>query len=44
MSLIVFRVRQWGGHIPYGPYIILGAFLWIFFGPDIVRWYFDKLF
>jgi len=42
--LIVVRLRQWGGHIPYGPYIIVGAFLWIFFGPDIVRWYFDKLF
>jgi len=39
--LILFRLRQWGGHIPYGPYIIIGTFLWIFWGPDIVQQYFQ---
>jgi leader peptidase (prepilin peptidase) / N-methyltransferase len=39
ISLILFGQRGWGGHIPYGPYIIIAAFAWIFFGPEVVRWY-----
>lgn len=39
MALIVFGARKWGAHIPYGPYIIAGAFAWMFLGREVVGWY-----
>lgn len=39
ISLIVFGARKWGAHIPYGPYIITGAFAWMFLGREAVAWY-----
>ncbi len=29
------------GHIPFGPYLALGAYLALLFGPDIIRWYLE---
>jgi len=29
------------GHIPFGPYLALGAYLCFLFGPEIVSWYTD---
>ena len=43
ISLIVFGARKWGAHIPYGPYIIVGAFIWMFFGREVTGWYLDQL-
>jgi leader peptidase (prepilin peptidase)/N-methyltransferase len=43
LSLLVFRLRDWGAKIPYGPYIACGALLWMFWGKDLVDWYFDML-
>ncbi len=42
ISLIVFGERKWGAHIPYGPYIVVGAFAWMFFGSEVVRWYLQQ--
>jgi len=25
--------------IPFGPYLVLGALLYIFFGPQLISWY-----
>jgi leader peptidase (prepilin peptidase)/N-methyltransferase len=36
--LIALRAHQWGRPIPYGPYIVAAAFVWIFFGPDLTQW------
>lgn len=38
----VFR-EQWSRPLPFGPYLALGAFLWIFTGPAIWFWYIDLL-
>ena len=38
MLLIAFRAHQWGRPIPYGPYIVVASFVWIFFGTDLTRW------
>jgi leader peptidase (prepilin peptidase)/N-methyltransferase len=43
LALIAFGQRQWGAHIPYGPYIVGGVFLWIFYGPEILRWYLGQM-
>jgi leader peptidase (prepilin peptidase)/N-methyltransferase len=39
LLLIVTGKTDWQSRIPYGPYIVLGALTWIFFGQEIVRWY-----
>jgi leader peptidase (prepilin peptidase) / N-methyltransferase len=31
--------REWGGKLPYGPYLAFAAVLWMFFGPDLVDYY-----
>jgi leader peptidase (prepilin peptidase)/N-methyltransferase len=31
--------REWSAKIPFGPYLALGALLWLFTGPEFVRWY-----
>jgi leader peptidase (prepilin peptidase)/N-methyltransferase len=31
--------REWSAKIPFGPYLALGALLWLFTGPEIVGWY-----
>lgn len=31
--------REWSAKIPFGPYLSLGALLWIFYGPELVGWY-----
>ena len=36
--LLVSR-GQVGGKIPYGPYLALGAALWLVCGPEMVNWY-----
>ncbi len=37
--LILARKRDWQSRIPYGPYIALGAGIWIFYGHELVVWY-----
>ncbi len=31
--------REWSAKIPFGPYLALGALIWMFSGPGIVSWY-----
>src|SRR5215472_7444490 len=40
ITLIVMGKREWSSRLPYGPYIALGAAIWIFGGWHL----FDKLF
>ena len=37
-SLLLGR-REWSAKIPFGPYLALGALVWMFFGARLVAWY-----
>jgi len=39
LSGIAFRRMQWQTRIPYGPYLVVGAVLWVFYGQSIMQWY-----
>ena len=41
-TLLITRGRS-GGKIPFGPYLALGAFLWILCGPELLAFYFARL-
>jgi leader peptidase (prepilin peptidase)/N-methyltransferase len=36
---LVLGKRVWSAKLPFGPYLALGALVWIFFGDELVRWY-----
>ena len=36
---IFLRRLQWQTRIPYGPYLVVGAVLWVFYGTAMVHWY-----
>ncbi|MEW6601474.1 MAG: prepilin peptidase [Nitrospirota bacterium] len=40
ISLIILKGREWGSRIPFGPYLATGVLISIFWGRDILRWYF----
>ncbi len=31
--------REWSAKIPFGPYLAVGALIWLFTGPELVKWY-----
>jgi leader peptidase (prepilin peptidase)/N-methyltransferase len=37
-SLLLGR-REWSAKIPFGPYLALGALIWMFFGMRLIAWY-----
>ena len=37
--LIAARKKDWQSRVPYGPYIALGAVIWVFYGQSLVEWY-----
>jgi leader peptidase (prepilin peptidase)/N-methyltransferase len=38
---IVLGKREWSTKIPFGPYLALGALIWLFSGPELVDWYWN---
>jgi leader peptidase (prepilin peptidase)/N-methyltransferase len=40
-TLLITRGRS-GGRIPFGPYLALGALLWLFCGPELLAHYFAR--
>jgi len=41
-SLLVGK-RVWSAKLPFGPYLAIGALVWMFFGNSLVGWYLDLL-
>lgn len=42
LTIVVGR-REWSAKIPFGPYLALGALVWLFAGWEIVGWYLRAL-
>lgn len=44
VGMLLLATRRLGdaGRIPFGPYLAVGALLWIAVGPEFVRWYFTR--
>ena len=38
LTLMIGR-REWSARIPFGPYLSLGALLWLFAGPELMAWW-----
>ncbi|MEL7476300.1 MAG: A24 family peptidase, partial [Cyanobacteria bacterium J06555_12] len=41
IALKLVRGKQWSKPIPFGPYLVLGAVTALFFGPQLVDWYWN---
>ena len=44
-TAVVSRITgraEWGAKIPFGPYLALGALIWLFYGTEILNWYISK--
>lgn len=39
LATIAVGKREWSAKIPFGPYLALGALVWMFAGPQILDWY-----
>ncbi|HUJ11094.1 MAG TPA: prepilin peptidase [Verrucomicrobiae bacterium] len=43
LILVLASKKGWQSRIPYGPYLALGAIVWIFCGKELVNWYFKVI-
>lgn len=43
VGILLMILRRNSGRLPYGPYIAVAATIWIFAGPQIVRWWFPEV-
>jgi len=41
LAMILIGRREWSARIPFGPYLALGAGIWIFFGPQLLDAYWN---
>ncbi len=39
LLMILIGRREWAGRIPFGPYLAAGAVIWLFQGPELLKWY-----
>ncbi|HEY2801679.1 MAG TPA: prepilin peptidase [Chthoniobacterales bacterium] len=39
LTTMALGKRGWSAKIPFGPYLALGALVWMFFGADLLAWY-----
>jgi len=38
----VLGKAEWSARIPFGPYLAMGATIWVFYGPQVVEWYVSR--
>ncbi len=43
LGTLVIGKRVWSAKLPFGPYLAGGALIWMFFGPQLLRWYLGLL-
>ena len=43
LGTLIVGKRVWSAKLPFGPYLALGALIWMFFGEKFVQWYFQFL-
>lgn len=43
LGLVAVRLKTMKSQVPFGPFLVVGTFIAMFFGKDIVRWYLDLL-
>lgn len=43
LATIALRRREWSAKIPFGPYLALGALIWLFAGERIIAWYLSSM-
>jgi leader peptidase (prepilin peptidase)/N-methyltransferase len=43
LGTLLVGQRVWSPKLPFGPYLALGALLWIFFGESLLGWYMGLL-
>ena len=41
--LLAFKIKKRKDHIPFGPFICIGAVITIFWGEELIRWYMNLL-
>jgi leader peptidase (prepilin peptidase)/N-methyltransferase len=39
LATLIIGKRVWSAKLPFGPYLALGALIWMFFGEKFVQWY-----
>ena len=39
VGTILIGRRDWSAKIPFGPYLAIGAIIWIFWGKEVLNWY-----
>lgn len=39
LMLVAFRKKDFGSHIAFGPFLVLGSLITLFWGPQILSWY-----
>ena len=43
LLLIIVRRKKWSEALPFGPFLVIGSYLWIFFGVNIESFYFNLM-
>ena len=43
ITAIVLGKKEWSAKIPFGPYLAFGAVVWLFAGPELLKWYLSLL-
>jgi leader peptidase (prepilin peptidase)/N-methyltransferase len=41
LAMSIAGKREWAAKIPFGPYLVFGASLWLFCGHELVEWYWN---